>query len=102
MLIVNSKVEMFPTYTDMFKFLSKNAFVIETIENGKMILKHNNETVEAEYGELNKENSLNPFNDQISSYRESLRNSMQSLMELGIEINKNEADKLKKMFSFLK
>ncbi len=100
-LVINKDMQNFDTYTNLFKYISKEGYFVDKIENGKLTLNNNKETVDAEFGELNKENSLNPFNEEIFEYRELLRGSIQSLTELGIKIDPQENEKLKQIFSFL-
>ena len=92
----------FSSYKDMFKQLTKDDYLVEKIENGKLSLVHNDTNIEAQYGEIGKEDSLSPFSDEINDYRLSLREGLTNLIDLGIEVEPAQLERLKTVFSFLK
>lgn len=101
LLIMNGQVQNFATYTEMFKYLATENYYIDKLENGKFFLTHEDQELEAQFGELNVEDSINPFNDEIVEYRKELRAATENLMELGVELDKDQKDRLVQIFSFL-
>lgn len=100
-LILDGKMQNFDTYIDLFKSLVKDDYVVEKIDNGTMFLTKGEDKIEAQYGELNKENSINPFSEEIVAYRESLRGASKTLMDFGIKIDQEELAHVKRIFEFL-
>jgi len=100
-LKIKDELKEFDSYKEMFKFLSGENYTIVSIKKGVMSLESGKEKLESVFGELNIDDSLSRFNEEISEYREDQRSSMANLMELGINIDKKETEKLSKMFGFL-
>ncbi len=101
LLIMNGQVQNFGTYTELFKHLATENYYIDKLENGKFYLTHGDEEIEAQFGELNVEDSINPFNDEIVEYRKELRTATENLMALGVELDKDQKERLVQIFSFL-
>lgn len=101
-LILNQEMKNFKSYRDLFKHLTKEEYFVNKIENGKLSLTHNNASVEAEYGELNKEDSVTPFNEAVKEYRVELRDALTNLKDVGIDVDSGQLEKLRTIFSFLK
>jgi len=101
LLIIDGNVSNFKTYRDLFKHLANDNCFVEKVENGKLHLMKQDEEIIADFGELNVEDSINPFNDEIVEYRKELRTAMESLKDLGIDLEPAQTEKLRETFSFL-
>lgn len=100
LFIYNGQMEQYPTYLDMFKALANNGMHIEKLGNGTMTVVKDGQKVEAEYGELNSTNPIEPFKQDVMQFRDELRTSIGNLMEIGIKLPDDENNKLGRIFSF--
>lgn len=101
LLKIKDEFKEFSSYKEMFKSLAGDNYTIVSIEKGVMNIENDKEKLAVVFGELNIDDSLSIFNEEIIEYREDQRTSMANLMELGINIEKKETEKLSKMFKFL-
>lgn len=103
LLKIKGEFKEFSSYKEMFKFLAGDNYTIISIEKGLINIENGKEKLAVIFGELNFKDSIidEKFNEEIIEYREDQRTSMANLMELGINIDKKETEKLSKMFKFL-
>jgi DNA-binding transcriptional regulator YhcF (GntR family) len=89
---------LYETYEDMFRELSEQGIVVSEIIDGTIKTADKKEMT---FGVIAVEGTSDKMKEEVTGYRDSLRESVGALIKQGISIPKAELNKLAKQFEFL-
>jgi len=102
--MTNEKLTKYETHKEMFNELTKNGDVISNLEDGKITLNkiEDNTEIILDFFIPNIENTKNLLEEEVVEFRNELRSNLKSLIDSGINIPKEEKEKLSAKFEFIK
>lgn len=102
-LQTDKECQLFKNNEEMFKYLTKNDYVIKKIEDGEIVVtfKEAKEELKFHFGKIETFDTKLEFVKEITKYKETLKSSLDSLKELGLELTKEQSKVLNDGFTFL-